>query len=63
MHTITHELRTPLTAIHGYAELIRNRGTEETQRHAESILQASKRMIAMLNSLLSFFRLESGKKG
>lgn len=62
MHTITHELRTPLTAIHGYAELIRNRGTEETQRHAESILQASKRMIAMLNSLLSFFRLESGKE-
>lgn len=62
MHTITHELRTPLTAIHGYAELIRNRGTEETQRHAESVLQASTRMIAMLNSLLSFFRLESGKE-
>lgn len=62
MHTITHELRTPLTAIHGYAELIRNRGTAETQRHAESVLQASTRMIAMLNSLLSFFRLESGKE-
>lgn len=62
MHTITHELRTPLTAIHGYAELIQNRGTSETQCHAESILQASKRMIAMLNSLLSFFRMESGKE-
>ena len=62
MHTITHELRTPLTAIHGYTELIRNQGTAETQRHAESILQASKRMIAMLSSLLSFFRLESGKE-
>ena len=62
MHTITHELRTPLTAIHGYAELIHSNGTVETQRHAESVLQASKRMIAMLNSLLSFFRLESGKE-
>lgn len=62
MHTITHELRTPLTAIHGYAELIRNRGTAETQGHAENVLQASKRMIAMLNSLLDFFRLDSGKE-
>lgn len=62
MHTITHELRTPLTAIHGYAELIQGYGTVEARHHAESILQASKRMIAMLNSLLSFFRLESGKE-
>lgn len=62
MHTITHELRTPLTAIHGYAELIRDSGTEKTRHHADSVLQTSKRMIAMLNSLLSFFRLESGKE-
>lgn len=62
MHTITHELRTPLTAIHGYAELIQGSGTMETRHHAESVLQASKRMIAMLNSLLSFFQLESGKE-
>ncbi len=44
------------------SELIRNRGTAETQRHAESVLQASIRMIAMLSSLLIFFRLESGKE-
>lgn len=62
MHTITHELRTPLTAIHGYAELIQGSGTVEPQRYAESVLQASKRMIAMLNSLLNFFRLDSGKE-
>lgn len=62
MYTITHELRTPLTAIHGYAELIRSNSTVENKRHAENVLQASKRMIAMLNSLLSFFRLESGKE-
>lgn len=62
MHIITHELRTPLTAIHGYTELIRSNGTAENKRHAESVLQASKRMITMLNSLLGFFRLESGKE-
>ena len=62
MHTITHELRTPLTAIHGYAELIQSNGIAENKHHAESILQASKRMISMLNSLLDFFRLDSGKE-
>lgn len=62
MHTITHELRTPLTAIHGYAELMQGHGTENTNRYVENILQASGRMIAMLNTLLDFFRLDSGKE-
>ncbi len=62
MHTITHELRTPLTAIHGYAELMQGHGTDNISRYAESILQASGRMIAMLNTLLDFFRLDSGKE-
>lgn len=62
MHTISHELRTPLTAIHGYAELMQGHGTGNTSRYAESILQASGRMIAMLNTLLDFFRLDSGKE-
>lgn len=62
MHTITHELRTPLTAIHGYAELIQGHGTDNTSRYAKNILLASDRMIAMLNTLLDFFRLDSGKE-
>ncbi len=62
MHTITHELRTPLTAIHGYAELVQNNETEKTSGYADNILQAAKRMTAMLNSLLDFFRLDSGKE-
>lgn len=62
MHTITHELRTPLTAIHGYAELMQGHGTDNISRYAESIFQASGRMIAMLNTLLGFFRLDSGKE-
>lgn len=63
MQTITHELRTPLTAIYGYAELIPEESdAEKTARYTDSIRQASKRMIAMLNSLLEFFRLDSGKE-
>ena len=62
MHTITHELRTPLTAIHGYAELIQGHDTDNISRYAESILHAAGSMIAMLNTLLDFFRLDSGKE-
>ena len=62
MHTIIHELRTPLTAIYGYAELMQGHGTDNISRYAESIRQASGRMIAMLNTLLDFFRLDSGKE-
>lgn len=62
MHTITHELRTPLTAIHGYAELVQGHGTDATSRYAANILRASDRMITMLNTLLDFFRLDSGKE-
>lgn len=63
MQTITHELRTPLTAIHGYAELIpKESDAVKAAGYAGSIRQASDRMIAMLNSLLEFFRLDSGKE-
>lgn len=63
MHTITHELRTPLAAIHGYAELILKNGTEtKIDRYSEHIRLSSQRMLAMLNSLLDFFRLDNGKE-
>ena len=63
MHTITHELRTPLAAIHGYAELIQKNNAEtKIDRYSEHIRLSSQRMLAMLNSLLDFFRLDSGKE-
>lgn len=63
MHTITHELRTPLAAIHGHAELILKNGTEtKIDRYSEHIRLSSQRMLAMLNSLLDFFRLDNGKE-
>ena len=63
MHTITHELRTPLTAIHGYAELIPTENdTEKIDNYSGNIRMAAQRMIAMLNSLLRYFRLDRGKE-
>ena len=63
VHTITHELRTPLTAITGYAGLIqKNFDADKTGIYIQNIQQSSERMSEMLNTLLSFFRLDNGKE-
>lgn len=63
MLTVTHELRTPLTAIGGYAEMIPDEDDRgKRAEHARYIRQASGRMASLLNTLLSFFRLDSGKE-
>ncbi|WP_290154463.1 histidine kinase dimerization/phospho-acceptor domain-containing protein, partial [Bacteroides acidifaciens] len=60
VHTITHELRTPLTAITGYAGLMRKDcNTDKTGMYIQNIQQSSERMREMLNTLLSFFRLDN----
>ena len=63
VHTITHELRTPLTAITGYAGLMRkDYNTDKIGMYIQNIQQSSDRMREMLNTLLSFFRLDNGKE-
>lgn len=63
IQTVTHELRTPLTAIGGNAELLLNdTKTDSRIRHAQSIRDATGRMSEMLDSLLVYFRLDSGKE-
>ncbi len=63
VHTITHELRTPLTAITGYAGLmLKDCNTDKTKVYIQNIQQSSDRMREMLNTLLSFFRLDNGKE-
>lgn len=63
VHTITHELRTPLTAIIGYAGLMqKNYDTDKNGIYIQNIQQSSDRMREMLNILLNFFRLDSGKE-
>ncbi|NCE72344.1 ATP-binding protein [Odoribacter sp. Z80] len=63
VHTITHELRTPLTAITGYAGLMqKDCNTDKIKVYAQNIRHSSDRMREMLNTLLSFFRLDNGKE-
>ena len=63
VHTITHELRTPLTAITGYAGLMwKDYNTDKIGMYIQNIQQSSDRMREMLNTLLSFFRLDNGKE-
>jgi len=63
VHTITHELRTPLTAITGYAGLMeKERDADKAEMYIKNIQHSSTRMREMLNTLLSFFRLDNGKE-
>ena len=63
VHTITHELRTPLTAIIGYAGLMqKDCDVDKIGSYIQNIQQSSNRMREMLNTLLSFFRLDNGKE-
>ena len=63
VHTITHELRTPLTAITGYAGLMqKDCDVDKIGVYIQNIRQSSERMREMLNTLLSFFRLDNGKE-
>ena len=63
VHTITHELRTPLTAIIGYIALMKKgNDADKKEQYVRNIRQSSDRMREMLNTLLSFFRLDNGKE-
>ena len=63
IQNVTHELRTPLTAISGNAELLLNdTEADRRMRHAQIIHDAAGRMAGMINSLLVYFRLDSGKE-
>lgn len=63
VHTVAHELRIPLNAIMGYTGLIeKEHEPEKTAKYMRNIRQSSDRMRRMLNTLLAFFRLDSGKE-
>ncbi len=61
----THELRTPLSIILGYnamlAESLGPRLTPEEQETLDESVQACKRLIRLVNSMLDISQIESGK--
>lgn len=64
--TMSHELRTPLNAIIGYGELLQAEvgGTlSDAQRHhVGRIESAARHLVQLIESILSFARLEAGRE-
>ncbi|WP_145525949.1 two component system sensor kinase [Yersinia rohdei] len=60
--TISHEIRTPLNGALGAIELLQNTPlTSAQQRLAETARQCSYSLLAIINNLLDFSRIESGQ--
>jgi PAS domain S-box-containing protein len=63
--TMSHELRTPLNAIGGYADLmlagIRGPITEPQEVDLERIKRSQRHLLAVINDILNFAKLESGR--
>jgi signal transduction histidine kinase len=63
LQTVSHELRTPLSLIHGYAELLATRDApaELVREMGAQIHRGSTSMVHMVDDLLDFSRLETGR--
>ena len=62
MYTITHELRTPLTAIKGWAETLCMENDPQTiQKGVHVIVNETERLSQMVEELLDFSRMQSGR--
>jgi signal transduction histidine kinase len=62
---VSHELRTPLASIRVFAELLRLgrvRQPEKVQEYGEYIEVESRRLSGLINNILDFARIESGRK-
>ena len=58
---MSHELRTPMNGVIGYAQLLLDEPMTERQReYVETIGRSSETLLALLNGVLEFSRLEAG---
>ncbi len=59
---ISHEIRTPINGIQGFINLVRQTGLKRSQKRYIDIIQQSVNDLgSMINELLDFSKLESGK--
>ncbi|RHJ81498.1 ATP-binding protein [Parabacteroides sp. AM08-6] len=62
MLTISHDIRAPLSSIIGYIELLQRRRPDERQQYyLENMGGSAEHILSLVNGLLDFHRLESGK--
>lgn len=64
LNAISHELRTPLSPILGYSEILLSGGMgglpEGAGRAVQAIAESGRRLLALIESLLAFVRLDQG---
>jgi signal transduction histidine kinase len=62
---VSHELRTPLASIRVFAELLRLgrvRAPDKVEEYGEYIEAESRRLTGLINNILDFARIDSGRK-
>jgi PAS domain S-box-containing protein len=60
---MSHEIRTPLTSISGFTKLVESQGdlSEDTRRYVGHISAAASALVAIVNDVLDFSKLEAGE--
>lgn len=62
--TMSHELRTPMNAVLGFSRLLHDQGLPAPQDVlARKIVEASERLLALLNGIIDYARLQGGDGG
>lgn len=62
MATMSHEIRTPLSAVIGFSEKLKQETHDTlTAKTASAILGSSRHLLAIVNDVLDFTRIESGR--
>jgi PAS domain S-box-containing protein len=61
--TMSHEIRTPLTSIHGFTDLLSQRGrlSKEQRRYLDLIRTANESLLTIVNDILDFSKVEAGQ--
>jgi PAS domain S-box-containing protein len=59
---ISHEIRTPLNSVLGFAELLEDTATQETEKqYLDAIKTSGKNLLTLINDLLDLSKIEAGK--